>query len=419
MARRTSGARWGLPLMALAAVAAAPCLGEPGHAQTVADALPDWARSARIVGPTVVRVAPTAEAEIRGAVRQGTRVPVLESLASDNGACGTSGWLRVGQDAWVCRSRAVLAHEAPFGRTQPPVPAGTLLPFRYARVLEGGAHAFDGPDPDLAATVRTYPSGFIIATRLWGNDASSLHARTRGGHYVPQRSLQFLRPSRHMGVTLDDDGDLDGLGWITQYRAPLHARPSGGRVQTRLARLRRVRVVEELEGDVLRLERGGYVSAENVARPHLSAPPEGVAADEPWIDVHLPSQTLVAYRGARPVFATVVSSGRPYRDRETPTGEFRIWIKLAMATMDDIGNNDSGLDYSVESVPWVQYFEGSKAFHAAFWHDAFGARVSHGCVNLSPRDAQWLFDFTHPSLPDGWVSVRPTAGEPGTRVRIR
>jgi hypothetical protein len=42
------------------------------------------------------------------------------------------------------------------------------------------------------------------------------------------------------------------------------------------------------------------------------------------------------------------------------------------------------------------------AFHAAYWHDAFGAPKSHGCVNLSPIDARWLFHFTEPPVPRGW-----------------
>jgi hypothetical protein len=44
---------------------------------------------------------------------------------------------------------------------------------------------------------------------------------------------------------------------------------------------------------------------------------------------------------------------------------------------------------------------------------------SHGCVNLSPLDARWLFDFTGPRLPPGWVAAYPTEGDPGTVVRVR
>ena len=43
--------------------------------------------------------------------------------------------------------------------------------------------------------------------------------------------------------------------------------------------------------------------------------------------------------------------------------------------------------YSIEDVPYVQYFWRSFAFHTAFWHDNFGRQQSHGCVNLAPLDA--------------------------------
>jgi hypothetical protein len=59
------------------------------------------------------------------------------------------------------------------------------------------------------------------------------------------------------------------------------------------------------------------------------------------------------------------------------------------------------------------YFEGSYALHGAFWHDRFGQVRSHGCVNLAPEDARWLFRWTTPLLPAGWhgvVAPRPNIG---------
>src|SRR5262249_21177831 len=43
-----------------------------------------------------------------------------------------------------------------------------------------------------------------------------------------------------------------------------------------------------------------------LARP---APPSDLAEGEKWIDVDLTRQTLVAFEGRRPVFATLISSG--------------------------------------------------------------------------------------------------------------
>jgi hypothetical protein len=65
------------------------------------------------------------------------------------------------------------------------------------------------------------------------------------------------------------------------------------------------------------------------------------------------------------------------------------------------------------------YFNGDLALHGAYWHDRFGTRRSHGCVNLAPRDARWLFNWAPPGLPPGWSAVFPTREEPGLQVRVR
>jgi len=149
-------------------------------------------------------------------------------------------------------------------------------------------------------------------------------------------------------------------------------------------------------------------------------PPSDLGADEKWIDVDLTRQTLVAFEGQRPVFATLISSGRrnpqdKEKDFPTPAGSFRIGEKHITTTMD--GDVASDGPYSIEDVPWVQYFQGSYALHGAFWHDNFGYVRSHGCVNLSPEDARTLFAWTDPKLPDGWHGVFAQPDK-GTRVII-
>jgi L,D-transpeptidase catalytic domain len=65
------------------------------------------------------------------------------------------------------------------------------------------------------------------------------------------------------------------------------------------------------------------------------------------------------------------------------------------------------------------FFHESIALHAAFWHDRFGDKRSHGCVNLSPRDARTVFDLLAPALPDGWYAIVSTGKQPGSRVIVR
>jgi hypothetical protein len=156
----------------------------------------------------------------------------------------------------------------------------------------------------------------------------------------------------------------------------------------------------------------------NVARPAF---PADLRPDEKWIDVDLTRQALVAFQGTRPVFATLISSGRrnpqdKERDFPTPTGSYRIHEKHVTTTMD--GDVASDGPYSIEDVPWVMYFLGSYALHGTFWHDAFGNKRSHGCVNMAPEDARTLFAWTDPPLPAGWHGVFARDEASGTRIVV-
>ncbi|MCA9591819.1 MAG: L,D-transpeptidase family protein [Myxococcales bacterium] len=157
-----------------------------------------------------------------------------------------------------------------------------------------------------------------------------------------------------------------------------------------------------------------------------SEPPKGfeLAPGEKWIDVSIFRGTLVAYEGRQAVFATLISPGMNGYKRingepgkyTTPTGTFRMEWKHLSTTMSP---DPKRMSYYLSEVPYTQFFHMPFALHAAYWHDRFGEPKSGGCVNLSVKDAQWLFGWTDPKLPDGWHSVRSGGdrGE-GTWVRV-
>jgi hypothetical protein len=165
---------------------------------------------------------------------------------------------------------------------------------------------------------------------------------------------------------------------------------------------------------------GLAVSARAVRRITPQNPPPGTGPNEKWIDVDLDEQILAAYEGTRPVYVALIASGRAGDDAEhdfqTPTGTFRILSKHVTNSMD--GETPNGV-YSIEDVPWVMYFNQSYALHGAFWHQHFGWRMSHGCVNLQPGDAQWLAYWSDPPLPQNWHGVYATPQRLGSQVVIR
>jgi hypothetical protein len=140
-----------------------------------------------------------------------------------------------------------------------------------------------------------------------------------------------------------------------------------------------------------------------------AARPFGVEEGAKWIAVSITAGTLVAYDDLRPVYATLISAGQggvPVSGRDhvkystTPVGAFRITYKDRAATM----SPETGEDRSfwIADVPFTQYFNPPFALHASYWHEQFGQPMSAGCINASPLDAEWLFGWTGPAVPDGW-----------------
>jgi hypothetical protein len=200
------------------------------------------------------------------------------------------------------------------------------------------------------------------------------------------------------------------------------ARGRGGRNEHTLAARSPVHVRETstLRGrEFVRVDEG-WLPSRGLRRFEPSPPPADLGATERWVDVDLRRQILVAFEGTHPVYTTLVSSGASAHP--TGRGEFRVWVKLATSDMSNA--DDDTLDtvthiYSVERVPWVMFFHDDQALHGAYWHDRFGTVHSHGCVNLAPRDARWLFAWAPPAMPPGWEAVIPSEDDPGLRVRVR
>jgi len=127
------------------------------------------------------------------------------------------------------------------------------------------------------------------------------------------------------------------------------------------------------------------------------------------IIVSIEDQTLKAYQGDQLVLETLVSTG--LEPNHTEIGNFHVRIKRESQTMTgftsstgevvSVGGNepsatpDAGLtSYEVEDVPHVMYFDfDAEALHGAYWHNNFGNRMSHGCVNLPLDVASFLFEW--------------------------
>lgn len=143
----------------------------------------------------------------------------------------------------------------------------------------------------------------------------------------------------------------------------------------------------------------------------------GVSNENKHIEVDLTNQKVYAFDGANKVMDFTVSTGKW---APTPTGEFTIWSKVRSQKMEG-GNKAWNTYYYLPNVPYVMFFYNNEiakmrgfSLHGTYWHDNFGNEMSHGCVNMRPDEAKWLFRWLTPV--SSYRDVQ-TVGN-GTRVNV-
>jgi hypothetical protein len=269
--------------------------------------------------------------------------------------------------------------------------------------------------------------GFYVSLDRTFDVGRRRYWRTQQNGFVPVPAIMPVSGSDFQGVELDGESWALPVAFVISGKTGRFVERDGGR----LVRDRQdpgyhhvFRVVGEREHRgraYLQGADGFFYRADEVVRVDARERPAALT-DAKWLDVNLGRQTLVAYDGERPVYVTLISSGRvrredvPEMNHATPAGTYRFSSKHLTGTMD----GDSAIDgpYSIDDVPYVMYFHLAYATHSAFWHNRFGRPKSHGCVNMAPVDARWVFEWADPPLPEGWHGVYPTEDGPATSIVI-
>lgn len=283
--------------------------------------------------------------------------------------------------------------------------------------------------PTKHAVIRRFlDRGFYVAATGSAVRSSRRFVHTARGSFIKEQQLEPRNGPAFHGVELSKDQTLP-IVWAVRDAVPQHARiKDDGSVRfidvadaaplERLSQIKNWKGFARIGGQLVHeLQDGTYLRSWFLAVAERIERPKEVRADEPWVHVDLSTQTLVLYAGDEPKYATLVSTG--LADHATTPGSFRIQRKYVSDTMSDIGADAEDDRYSIDDVPWTQYFDGSRALHGAFWHTHFGIQRSHGCVNLAPIDARFVFEHTDPKIPAGWhgMSTQKT-GLSGSLVLI-
>jgi len=409
---------------------------------------------------TPVRSAPSPEGVRLGYLRAGALLHSTTTEPVGYEGC-EDGWYELDTGGFSCRQRDILVFSGdrlPELRARQP-DRDADMPYEYVTVRrktplyrripqadelyeippspeDGGVEASATEDLETPATAAVVdnplvlrilqPGFYVTLDRRFERDGET-YWRTQQNGFVPAENLRRKDWSRFRGEP------LNGGSWnlpvavtrrdaTTVYRLNNRGKlkPARERLPSRswLAVQSRRRIDDDL---YLVVGNERLVREAEVMVIEPTAPPEAVQEGDRWIDVDLQRQVVVAYDWKQPRYVTLVSSGRskapsPEQSYLTPKGLHRIRGKHLTSTMD---NDEPGEPpYSLEDVPYVMYFKGAYAFHSAFWHDRFGRPRSHGCINLAPYDAKWLFNWAGPDLPDTWHGGMATEDNSGTWVHV-
>ena len=279
------------------------------------------------------------------------------------------------------------AHRSPNVRALPV--DNELLGDRDYRQVNGSLAIYsapDSPEPD------SFGAGYTFVTV---QEDHGEWAKVGEDQWVRTDKLgESFTPSRFAGVLLPLDGNLPfTVAWTLTHLRGAKA-PGGAEAADNpfLYRYSRVYIYASAEVDGYAWYQIGHdqwVHQFKVAKI-LPIPRPAEVDTHKWISVDLYEQVAIAYEGETPVFATLVSSG--LADWPTNEGVFHVYVRFTRTLMS--GAYGAPDFYYLQEVPWTMYYDDQIALHGAYWHDGFGYRRSHGCVNLAITDAHWLFRWS-------------------------
>jgi len=376
-------------------------------------------RSVELLATTTLRKEPRADAARVGVIAKGTLARAVRAAPPGDGC--TERWIQLAPRGWACETVLDPSFDEPTAPTEPSLSEpddadlARVVPGVYGIVRGREVHAYQTRADAAAGEGRVLNGAHSVRATGMVNVDGVRYWRSSQGELIEASSIVQISPSTFKGIALD--GELPA--WVRRRGDPYkpattRATPEPrGKVVGALAPRTVVTLLEESDdGRFARINDTEWIARVDLRVASLAAPPPGIAPDEKWFDIDLDEQVLVAYEGERPVYATLVSTGK-WR-HETPAIIARVASKHVRAHM--VSERDE--PYSVADVPWTMYYDGNFALHTSYWHDGFGTPRSHGCINLAPRDARLLFRWSSPDVPPGWTTVHADEDNPGSLVRI-
>jgi hypothetical protein len=283
----------------------------------------------------------------------------------------------------------------------------SFLNYVHYVYVEDNINVYNSPSM-AAPVVYNVGTGYLYAT-IHGqvqNEGISWY-KLNQDEYIRTEDAVPVEVSEFHGVEITVQPERP-FGWIVENVTP--SNEPDGEPNEAYAEMTRFTFFEVYEAQIgeedwLWYEVGGgrWIRQTYVSLVDVNDRPEDVGVNEYWVEVDLYEQTFAAYEGDRMVYAGLVSSG--LNRWPTREGIFQVWSRYLQNKM---SGAEGEIDYYyIEDVPYIMYFDrlNEIALHGAFWHDRYGYKHSHGCVNMPPLDAEWVFYWSAEGPNDLWVWV--------------
>jgi hypothetical protein len=263
------------------------------------------------------------------------------------------------------------------------------LKYQYAEVINTLARVYLTFQDAVAKNgnfghLAEYPAYVAYSSTRTSGDGRTFYQTQYG--WLDGADLQALTPSTFTGILLTRDVPFR-FGWVLADTTSVNAAGAPVQGYTRYQLIHEMPAVTQKAGFIA-VGADEWLQQEQVALVDPHVPAEAGAGTCRFIYVNLAQETLAVYNNCKLVFATLVSSGK---NSWTFEGRFAILYKVEYSSIQPPATSTS--EYYIEGVPYFMTYAGNFGFHGAYWQDGFGTAASHGCINLSPADAKWLYDW--------------------------
>lgn len=286
-------------------------------------------------------------------------------------------------------------------------PEDTLLGKRWYGRLADNANVYVEPSR-AASVVRNVGDGYLFATiNSWSdNEAGETWYNINYGEYVHADDITLGEPSDFRGVEITTQPQRP-FGWVVVREVFPSTEPDGEPDESlqQMFRYDFVEIYDTVLGEDdwlwYNVGNGRWLKQTNFSIVDVDPRPAEVEEDEYWVEVDLFEQTFAAYEGDQMVYATLISSG--LNSWPTYEGIYQVWDRWKEHKMS--GAEGKADYYFLEDIPYIMYFDelNGIALHGTYWHDRFGYKHSHGCVNMTIIDAEWVFNWSAEAPNDLWV----------------